>query len=260
MRPDKNDRTGATAPTYLAPRRRRSHDHTARPVLTDRPNAATMLVCAYLLAAISLTILLTVVLDAGLPVFTLIWLLVAGVVLLRHGTDRLGLRSVSRRTFLSMTGICLLGVAGPALILEPLTKSYTGVIEAALDEPTVDLAFAGLADSPTGGALVTVAYLGAIGFVAEELFFRGVLVQSFRARLGRSVIVWQALGFVLLNSFVLIVAPLGDGIVYLVGYTVPLALVLGWAAYRTGSIWPGLVALNIANAAYFLIAWDFLAG
>lgn len=226
--------------------------------MKPRFDRAAAIVGAYLLCAVALAIVLAVVLETALPVFTLIWLMVAGVVLVRHGTDRLGLRRVPRPIFVSTTAICLLGVAGPALILEPLTKSYTRIIEAALDEPVVDLAFVGLADSSAAGALLTVAYLGGIGFVAEELFFRGVLIQSFRVRLGWSVIVSQALGFVLLNSFILLVASARDGIIYLVGYTVPLGLVLGWAAHQTRSIWPGLCALNVANAAYFLVARDIL--
>jgi membrane protease YdiL (CAAX protease family) len=92
-------------------------------------------------------------------------------------------------------------------------------------------------------------YSGLITLFGEELFFRGWLLQLLHKRWGTVwAIVVQALLFVIPNMLVAFVLPSLQGILYLLVYTwLAIGLIGGWAASRTGSIWPSLISATVCN-------------
>jgi membrane protease YdiL (CAAX protease family) len=92
-------------------------------------------------------------------------------------------------------------------------------------------------------------YSGLVTLFAEELFFRGWLLQLFRKRFGRTwAVILQALLFVLPNLFAALALPPLQGWVYALIYTwLGIGVLGGWAAARTGSIWPSLISATLCN-------------
>ena len=92
-------------------------------------------------------------------------------------------------------------------------------------------------------------YSGLVTLFGEELFFRGWLLQAFRSRSGTaSAIVLQAILFAVPNTLVAFALPLPEGILYVIVYAwLTIGIVGGWAAARTGSIWPSLVTATVGN-------------
>ena len=91
-------------------------------------------------------------------------------------------------------------------------------------------------------------YSISVTLFGEELFFRGWLLQFLKKRWGTVRRSSQALLFSIINLFaVLVLTPL-QGMVYILFYTwLGIGMVGGWAASRTGSIWPSLVSAALSN-------------
>ncbi len=98
--------------------------------------------------------------------------------------------------------------------------------------------------------VVTVISLGVIPGVCEELFFRGAFLHGLVPRLGaRAAIVTTGLVFGVLHVL------LGEGaaIQRLLPSTC-LGLLLGWVAWRSASVWPGIVTHVLHNTSLLVLA------
>jgi len=103
---------------------------------------------------------------------------------------------------------------------------------------------------PRPPALAAMAvYSGLVTLFGEELFFRGWLLQALRSRTRTAwAIILQAILFAIPNTLVAFALPLPEGILYVVVYAwLTIGIVGGWAAARTGSIWPSLVTATVGN-------------
>jgi ABC-2 type transport system permease protein/sodium transport system permease protein len=99
-----------------------------------------------------------------------------------------------------------------------------------------------------GLPVAAVVGLAAVPGVAEEVFFRGFLFSAVRARLG-------AAGTVVLTAVLF-------GLFHLIGLdgfslerglsSTAMGLLLGWLAWRTGSLWPGMLLHGCHNG---LLMW-----
>jgi membrane protease YdiL (CAAX protease family) len=88
-----------------------------------------------------------------------------------------------------------------------------------------------------------------VTIIAEEMYYRGWLLQLLQRRLPTSAaIIVQAVLFTLPQGIAaLLLAPL-QGVLYAVVYSwLAVGLVGGWAAARTQSIWPSLTAAVLFN-------------
>ncbi len=94
---------------------------------------------------------------------------------------------------------------------------------------------------------------GTVTILAEELLFRGWLLQLLLARTARKrAVVLQALLFTVPQLLPALLMPIEQGIVYAVFYSwLIVGVVGGWAAARTSSIFPSLVSATVLN---FLLA------
>lgn len=99
-----------------------------------------------------------------------------------------------------------------------------------------------------GGWLGLALFSGFVTLYSEELFFRGWLLQRLNRRTQASVaVVGQAVVFTIFQSIpVFFFEPL-QAVLYLLVYAFGLGIIVGAAAQRTQSIWPGLAVVTVAN-------------
>ncbi|MEO7001634.1 MAG: type II CAAX endopeptidase family protein [Ktedonobacterales bacterium] len=160
--------------------------------------------------------------------------------------ERLASLGLRRTALLPAAGLTLAG-AVVALVGSAAYSAIIQAIHAPLQTNADQLAQqAQYAPFTTLGALATAVFVAPF---CEEVFFRGF---SF-AGLLRGVPVWPAL---MLSALIFAVAHAD------LGSFIPLAfigLILGYARWRTGSIWPGMLihALNNGVAALFLLPFIF---
>jgi membrane protease YdiL (CAAX protease family) len=127
-------------------------------------------------------------LDATLPVFTVIWLIVPLVSVLRaRNAERVGFGAVALRELAIMAGLNVALLLLVMAIFEPWSDAYgTLVREAIAGDPT--FAWLHRYQSPSGWLLMFI-YSATVTIFAEELFFRGWLLQWLLQRMGQ----WRAI-------------------------------------------------------------------
>ncbi len=187
------------------------------------------------------------------PIFTVVWIVVPlGAVWLTKDARRVGFRAIAWRQLAQTTALNLGGLLLLMLLFEPWSHTYQRLLALVLSAPTPDTTFAWLLRFPRISALrLMVLYSGLVTLFGEELFFRGWLLQLLQKRWGAGWAVFlQALLFTVPNLLVAIALPPLQGILYALIYTwLGIGMVGGWAASRTGSIWPSLISATLCNLA-----------
>ncbi len=186
-----------------------------------------------------------------IPIFTMIWLFVPLIVVITTwNAKRIGFRRIPWKIFI-LTTLVNLGLLGLiSLAIEPWSHTYQALVTTALASSTPDTTFAWLIRYKGIIAwLGLLLYSGLVTKFAEELFFRGWILQSLQTRTNKVwAIVFQASLFTIpqvLAAFLLLPV---QGVVYAVVYSfIGVGLIGGWAAARTQSIWPSLAAATIWN-------------
>jgi membrane protease YdiL (CAAX protease family) len=204
-------------------------------------------------ALLALIILLPVsrLLQASFPIFTVVWIMVPLIVVWRtKDTGRVGFRAISWRQLVQTTAINLVGLLAVMALLEPWSHTYQKLLGLTLAGPSPDATFAWLLRFPRIPALgALMLFSGLVTLFGEELFFRGWLLQALQKRMGTAwAVILQALAFVVPNLLVAFALPALQGLLYLLVYTwLAIGLIGGWAASRTGSIWPSLISATLCN-------------
>lgn len=204
-------------------------------------------------ALLSLAILLPVaqLLKGSFPIFTVIWIIVPlGAVLLTKDASRIGFRTIPWRQLAQATALNLGALLLIMLLFEPWSHTYQRLLALVLSAQTPDTTFVWLLRYPRISALgLMVLYSGSVTLFGEELFFRGWLLQLLQKRWGAvGAVFLQALLFVVPNLLVTFVLPPLQALVYALIYTwLGIGIVGGWAASRTGSIWPNLISATMCN-------------
>ena len=190
-------------------------------------------------------------LDGALPVFTFIWLVAPLVAVLRsRDATRAGFRPIpwhecARYTAINLGALLLLMAA-----FEPWSHVYQTLVRAAVSASHPDTTFGWLVrfDGIAGWGGLAL-YSGLVTLFAEELFFRGWLLQWLMRRMRPAwAIVTQAVCFALPQAIAALLMPPVQGVLYVVVYSwLAIGVVGGWAAARTRSIWPSLIAATICN-------------
>lgn len=193
-------------------------------------------------------------LDGSFPLFTVLWIMVPLVSVIAKGNAaRIGFRAIPWREFLFVTAMNLSGLLLIMLLVEPWSHTYRLLVQAAISSEHPDTTFAWLVRLPRNPALGAMfVYSATVTLFGEELFFRGWLLQLLRRRWGTTwAIVGQALLFTVPNLLAAFFLPAPQGILYALVYTfLGIGVIGGWAAARTNSIWPSLVAATVSNLAF----------
>lgn len=211
--------------------------------------------------ALAALIPVTLFLRAAFPILTVVWLIVPLLVVLRtRESARVGFQPIPWRTFLVTSAINLGLLVLIAVLVEPWSHAYGSLVQAALAAEPPDTTFAWLVRftglKAWAGLLL---YSGLVTIFAEELFFRGWLLQALLRRMNKTTaILLQAALFTLPQLLAALLLPLLQGAVYAVVYSFfSVGVVGGWAAARTHSIWPSLAAATLSNALF--VAWTLMA-
>ncbi len=207
--------------------------------------------------ALLISIPVTVFLQASFPLFTVIWLIVPLLVVIRTSdAGRAGIIRITWRAFLITSAINLLLLLGVSLAVEPWSHAYRALVRGAIAGTPPDSTFAWLIrfkGIPAWGGIFL--YSGLVTIFGEELFFRGWLLKSLLGRMNEiwAVLIQAALFTIpqLLAAFLL--API-QGVIYAIVYCfLGVGVVGGWAAARTRSIWPSLVAATVWNVIMIIV-------
>lgn len=209
------------------------------------------------LLALAILVPVTQLLNGSFPIFTVVWILIPlGAVWLTKDASRIGFRAIPWRQLTQTTAINLGGLLLIMLLFEPWSHTYQKLLVLVLSSRSPDTTFAWLLRFPRIPALgAMLLYSGLVTLFGEELFFRGWLLQLLQKRWGAVWAVFlQALLFTIPNLLVAFVLPPLQGLLYALIYTwLGIGMVGGWAASRTGSIWPSLISATVFN--FVLVAW-----
>ena len=205
----------------------------------------------WILLALLALVPVTWLLQGSFPVFTVLWLAVPFAVLLRsRDASRIGLAAVPARALGGVTAVNLAGLLVVAALGEPWSHTDQLLVKLATAAGTPDTTFAWVVRFDGLAAWAgLLAYSGLVTIFAEELFFRGWLLQLLLRRMRPSfAIVLQATLFTLPQLIVTLVLPPLQGALYALAYSwLGVGIIGGWAAARTKSIFPSLIAATAFN-------------
>jgi membrane protease YdiL (CAAX protease family) len=211
---------------------------------------------AWVAAALALLWPVSQLVGGSLPVFTIVWLGVPlAAVLVWRDASQVGFRAVPLLEVAKVTGITLAGLALVTVAVEPWTGAYTRLVSMALGGNDATFRWLVAFDGFTGWAGFVLFTL-LVTIFAEELFFRGWLLNWLR---GHMPVAWalvvQAGLFTVPQVLAALLMPPLQGVVYAAAYAfVGIGLIGGWAAARTRSIWPSLIAAVVLNAVLTALA------
>jgi membrane protease YdiL (CAAX protease family) len=142
-------------------------------------------------------------------------------------------------------------MAALTVAVEPWSDTYGQLIEKALSANPLDTTFGWLVRFDGASAWTGfILFSGLVTIFAEELFFRGWLLQLLcRHKKPSHAIVAQALLFSLLQAVAALqLSPLQASLYIVVYAFAGVGVVGGYAAWRTASIWPSLALATTLNA------------
>lgn len=207
---------------------------------------------AWMVAAMVTAAVVAWRLRCGPPIFTFALLAIPLVDLLRHrDPGRVGIRRVGVRLLGRTTAVIALASGALFAVTEPWSNTYAQLVDKALSAHPLDSTFAWVVRLDGAGAWTgLVLYSGLVTIFAEELFFRGWLIQLLCRRTRPFLaITAQAALFTLLQALAAAqLSPLRGSLYAVVYAFVAGGLVGGWAAWRTASIWPTLALATTTNA------------
>ncbi len=210
------------------------------------------LAIGWLGAAAVAAVAVPLLIGASLPVLTLVWLAIGALVLRRTGTPAaLGLVRVPGREFARVTVAATVAMTVLFGIAEAMTHPYRELLDLISDESSPDSTFAWVVEHGRGWGLVGFAVYGAfVTIFAEEIVFRGALMNRLRRRGARVAVAGTTVAFAAIQALpsALLSLPAAMGFL-LIDAVLAVGVVGGVAAYRTRSIHPGLVAVTVANVA-----------
>lgn len=187
------------------------------------------------------------------PVFTLVWLALAFLgVLLARDAKYVGFAGVKFSEFMLVLFLNLLFLSLVYIVLEPLSGTFREVINNIRRETILYPSYYLL--NQFKGLNGLLAYFLCNFFIiifAEEIFFRGFLIQYAELKLNKfwGVLI-QAFLFLIFILILDINLPPVQNYIYLVGYTfLGRGIIGGWAAARTDSIWPSLITVSVVHTA-----------
>jgi membrane protease YdiL (CAAX protease family) len=219
--------------------------------LTSKWKSPELVFTVWTLLALVILLPVTRMLKGSFPIFTVVWIIIPLIVVWQtKDASKIGFRAISWSELTRITVINLGGLLILMLLFEPWSHTYEKLLELVLSSQAPDTTFAWLLRFPRLPALAAMTlYSAFVTLFGEELFFRGWLLQLLQRKVGAFwAVVLQAIIFVVPNLLVALVLPSIQGILYVLIYTwLAIGILGGWAASRTGSIWPSLISATLCN-------------
>lgn len=190
-------------------------------------------------------------LKGSFPIFTVLWLAVPLFVVLRtKDATRIGFSSISWRNLWVYSTTYLIALFVLMLSFEPWSHTYYILVTKAIAASSPDPTFAWIIRYPgVKGWFGMFIFSGLVTIFAEELFFRGWLLQWLQRRMTSIwAVIAQAVLFSLPQALAAMLLPPLQGVLYTVVYSwLAIGVVGGWVAVRTQSIWPSLIGACTCN-------------
>lgn len=208
------------------------------------------LTIGWLTAAAVAAVVVPLAIGASVPVLTFVWLMIAALVLRRAGTpSALGLVRIPGGEFARVTVATTVAMTLLFGAAELVTHPYRDLVDLIRVESTPDSTFAWVTEHGRGWGLVGFAVYGVLVTIfAEEIVFRGALMTRWRQRGAWVAVGGTTIAFAAVQSLPAALLPVGAAVGFLVlDVVLAVGVVGGVAAYRTRSIYPGLVAITVAN-------------
>jgi membrane protease YdiL (CAAX protease family) len=198
--------------------------------------------------ALAALVITPLILQTTTPIFQMFWLIVPLINLVRHrDTDRVGFRTPDRGIGLRTAIAAGIIYAILLILVEPWSGVYDRLLVLALEGPDPTFAWLVRFDG-LGGWVGLALFSGFVTLYSEELFFRGWVLQTLNRRTRpRVAIIGQAVVFTLFQSIPVFFFEPFQAALYLLIYAFGLGAIVGAAAQRTRSIWPGLAVVTVAN-------------
>lgn len=213
----------------------------------------------WLILSIILSILFAIILETAIPIFTIIWLSVILIVVLRTknaefvGFSFVPLNELIKATLLNLgTTIFIIG------LFEPWSHTYQMLLRLATESNNPDITFSWLTRfSGVKSWIGMFVFSGLVTMFGEEIFFRGFLFQYFRKRVHPNIaIIIQSLFFIIPNILVSLFMTSLQGVIYTIVYAgIGIGIVGGFSAKKTNSIWPSLITAVIVNMLAVLLLY-----
>ena len=185
------------------------------------------------------------------PLFTIVWIAITFLAVLVSSDGKYaGFSKVKFNEFFLVFFLNLILLAAIFVVLEPLSGTFRLVIDKTIRSPLVDPAYYWITRyegwQGIGGFFLTNFI---ILIFAEEIFFRGFLIQFISLKMNKfwGVLI-QAFIYLLFIVILNFNLPPVQNYILLVGYSFfGRGIIGGWAAARTDSILPPLLAVSIVN-------------
>lgn len=210
-----------------------------------------VLAIGWILTALALLFPAKKILYGTFPIFTVIWLAAPLIaILLYRDASKTGIQVIQWKKLFKYSAINLTFSLVITAFFEPWSHTYQTLFLAATTGSHSDTTFGWLVRffGFTGWGCF-IFFAGFVTIFAEELFFRGWLLQWLQNRMNNwKAILLQATLFTLPQILAAFVLPPIQGILYAVVYSwLVIGLIGGWVANRTQVIWPSLLSATIYN-------------
>lgn len=217
----------------------------------NRKISFQILAFIWIIAAIVLTISVFAYFQNAFPLFTFVMLLMLlGTLTQTRNVALLGFCAVPLKDLTRYTVLCLLSSLSLMAVVEPWSHTYQQLFLEAISSSQPDSTFGWLIRYPgMQGWAGFILYGGFVTLFAEEVFFRGLVLNWLKRKIGEwKAVFLQAALFTIPQLLAAFLLPPLQGFLYASIYSwLAVGIVNGWAASCTNSIWPGLISAVLYN-------------
>lgn len=205
----------------------------------------------WMVMALMTLVLLPTLLNTPHPLFTFLWLFVPLIAVFRsRNPATVGFRCIPWKHFVRFSAINFLCLSILMALFEPWSHTYRTLLSQVFSASHTDITFVWINKFPgVTGLVYMFLFTGTVTLFAEELFFRGWLLQVLLKRMkpGWAIAV-QSILFTIPQIIPALFMQALQAVLYVLVYSwLAIGTLGGWAAWCTKSIWPSLLSATLMN-------------
>lgn len=212
----------------------------------------------WIMSSLLATTVAFIFLQSDFPFFIYLNLILSLIIVFKSKQiHQFGINTLPAKKLVLFAFVNLVSILMVYLLIEPWAHLYEKLLEISLEQG-VDITFGWIFHYPRIIALLIVLmFAGFVTIFSEELLFRGILEGYLLQKLPPVIaIAIQSIVFSIPQSLLLFVLPIGDGLLYLIFYSIiAIGIINGIIVYKSKSIFPSVIAASFAN---FIMAIFFL--